>query len=400
MNSCALTLPNRSISFRIDRTIGYIDAAISVVLALLIGCSFTLVCADNFTDLMYTSSFRGAFSWVSKMDWVGALLQAAISVFSLIGLCLIILRIMTTILYLSARGIWDEVHDKKQTPSEGSNGQFDLFGLGGMAKTWVSGKAGTGLDAIIGAFLLLLPDVYRYCDANEKSNVKIEADTTIPQYILKIALETVLSVFIIAMAWNGTLVRGMAVTVDAASTLAEYVVSVNYAGYIDDLVNAGTGYKFIFDADGTSEGEVKQTVAKSLYGKVLSKVRDADDYTYEKIGANIAYLIDTNFRGEVAACNRISFTDKLYASEDSEYDPAIDSYYGNIGYDIITNTTGTTDNSRDGVISVSLSEILMGREGSDVMVPTGVTLVGEDNTWYHIYFKQTSTASGSYFNFN
>ena len=54
--------------------------------------------ADNFTDIFYTQSFRGAFAWMEKLDWVGMILQAVISVFSIVGVSLVCIRIMTSIL--------------------------------------------------------------------------------------------------------------------------------------------------------------------------------------------------------------------------------------------------------------------------------------------------------------
>ena len=41
--------------------------------------------ADNFTDIFYTNSFRGAFEWIQKLDWIGMIVQIVISVFSLVG---------------------------------------------------------------------------------------------------------------------------------------------------------------------------------------------------------------------------------------------------------------------------------------------------------------------------
>ena len=33
--------------------------------------------ADNFTDIFYTNSFRGAFEWVQKLDWVGMIVPVS-----------------------------------------------------------------------------------------------------------------------------------------------------------------------------------------------------------------------------------------------------------------------------------------------------------------------------------
>lgn len=255
--------------------------------------------ADNFTDIFYTNSFRGAFEWVQKLDWVGMIVQVVISTFSLFGVALLVIRIMTSMLFLSAKGLWEEVHDLK---SSGESAEKDFLGMFGMAKTWASGKSGTGLDAIIGAVMLLLPDVKRYSDFGEKAGGDFGEDITISQYMLKIALPTVMTVFFFAMGFNGTLFQALAVTVDMMGSFADHAVSVNYAGIVDDLVNSNRGFKFTFDADGTKLGKTKQAIAKSVYGGLVGELGSevtpeimynlgnhvqqviSEQLTYEKLG--------------------------------------------------------------------------------------------------------------------
>lgn len=239
--------------------------------------------ADSFTEVFHTDSFRGSFAWFQKVDWVGTLVQAVISIFSLVGAALIIIRIMTSMLFLSAKGLWEEVHDLKQS---GESEMYD-FGVINMAKSWAKGKSGTGLDAIFGAVLMLLPDVKRYSDFGEKSGQKFEEDTTISQYMLKIALPTVLAIFFLAMGFNGTLVKGLAVTVDAMGTLADHAVSVNYSGFVDDLVATKGGYKFTFAADGTEKGDFQQGLAKEIYGKAIHECRGLNEAQLNTLGLNI-----------------------------------------------------------------------------------------------------------------
>lgn len=239
--------------------------------------------ADTFTEVFHTNSFRGSFAWFQKVDWIGTLVQAVISIFSLVGAALIIIRIMTSMLFLSAKGLWEEVHDLKQT---GESEMYD-FGVINMAKSWAKGKSGTGLDAIFGAVLMLLPDVKRYSDFGEKSGQKFEEDTTISQYMLKIALPTVLAIFFLAMGFNGTLVKGLAVTVDAMGTLADHAVSVNYSGFVDDIVAAKGGYKFAFAADGTDKGKFQQGLAKEIYGRVIGECGDLNEAQLNTLGLNV-----------------------------------------------------------------------------------------------------------------
>lgn len=272
---------------------GYLQGTALVLSALLVVGVFATgtmhASADNFTDIFYTNSFRGAFQWFKYLDWVGMLVQIVISAFSLFGVALMTIRIMTSLLFLSAKGMWEEVHDLK---SQGGSEEKDLFGMLGMAKSWVQGKAGTGLDAIIGAVLLLLPDVKKYSDFGEKAGGDFSEDMTVTQYILKIAVPTVMTVFFFAMGFNGTLFHALAVTVDFLGDIADRAISVNYTGMVEDLVNKNVGYKFIYDLDGSEEGKFKQALAKDIYGRVVAKVRGADAVTLEYIGNQVQGLVD------------------------------------------------------------------------------------------------------------
>ena len=247
--------------------------------------------ADNFTDLFYTNSFRGAFTWIQKLDWVGMIVQIVISTFSLFGVALLTIRIMTSMLFLSAKGMWEEVHDLK---SGGGEADKDFIGLLGMAKSWSKGKAGTGLDAIIGAVLMILPDVKKYSDFGEKAGGDFSDDMTISQYMLKIALPTVMTVFFFAMGFNGTLFQALAVTVDAMGTVADRAVSVNYAGFVNDLINSGTGYQFVFKNAGTETGKLQQQVANDVYGRAVKQISGANAAQQYAIGQSVEAWVKEN----------------------------------------------------------------------------------------------------------
>lgn len=340
--------------------------------------------ADNFTDIFYTNSFRGAFEWFKKLDWVGMLVQAVISIFSLFGVALLVIRIMTSMLYLSAKGMWEEVHDLK---SGGGEAEKDLFGMLGMAKSWASGKAGSGLDAIIGAVLMLLPDVKKYSDFGEKAGGDFTDDMTISQYMLKIALPTVMTVFFFAMGFNGTLFQALAVTVDAMGTVADRAISINYSGMIDDLVNSGTGYKFVFGSSGTETGDFQQQVAKDVYGRAVSQVSNPNAEQLYYIGQQVESWVSTNVTptgDAIIASTQISekVRNGLTAGNDTS-----DRYMSYLGYDIVINGS----DAGTGAVVVNLNEFL----------PQSITdaqAEGYRDQYLHLFIRQTTDFNGNYFN--
>lgn len=383
MRAKVLVLPKRGSYRDLISFEGLGILLIGIAVLVWLSSNVVMVNADNFTDLFYTNSFRGSFEWFKKLDWIGMVVQAVISIFSLVGVSLIIIRVMTSLLYLSAKGLWEEVHDLKQ-----SGGESELYDFGflNMAKTWAKGKAGTGLDAILGAVLVLLPDVKRYSDFGEKSGQKFDDDISISQYMLKIALPVVMAVFFFAMGFNGTLVKGLAVTVDAMGTLADKAVSVNYSGFVEDLVNSGSGYRFTFNMDGTEQGSLKQAMAKDLYGRAVSEIRGASQAQLHQLGLNVQTFIDGNFESAVSGSGQI--TEEVKEGLNGENG---DRFYGYLGYDIVANTSETASTSDAGIMTVSLSTLTEGIEG--------VAATSESyNKYYHIFVRQTTSFDGSYIN--
>ena len=333
--------------------------------------------ADSFTDIFFTNSFRGSFEWFKKLDWIGLIVQAVISVFSLVGVCLITIRIMTSLLYLSAKGLWEEVHDMKL----GESDKYD-FGLIAMTQAWAKGKGGyTGLDAILGAVLILLPDVKRYSDFGEKSGNKFDSDINMTQYILKISLPTILAVFFLAMGFNGTLVKGLATTVDFMGSVADKAVSVNYSGFIDDLIATGTGYKFTFAATGTEKGDLQGDLAKDIYGRAVSKAKGASEAQLYAIGQKVEAQVNEIDNWIEKSTTQI--TEEVLTGVNNQED----RYYAYLGYDIIVNTS---EKATGASADIPMAD-LVGVEGIDAE-SAGV------KEHIHIFIKQTNSFDSSYFN--
>lgn len=377
-----------------------IHVAMAIMLLALLLCStVTPAYADNFTDVFYTNSFRGSFEWFKHLDWIGMVVQAVISVFALVGTALIVIRIMTSLLYLSARGLWEEVHDLKQSGTESE--LYDL-GMVSMVKSWAKGKSGTGLDAFIGAILMLLPDVKRYSDFGEKSGSKFEEDTSMSQYMLKILLPTVLAVFFLAMAFNGTLVKGLAVTVDAMGTLADRGVSINYAGFIDDLINKNIGYQFVVAEDGTQLGRLTGAVQKEVYGKVVARFDNPDESTLYLIGK----AVEDKFKPEnvETAISNASTNDIGQLLHDSIFNPesggeTVDRYFSYITADVIVGGSqleGADLEGSNGILCASIGDIL---DDAGFTTGGGGGAAGTlTDQFINVKFRQGKTFTGSYFN--
>lgn len=390
MFQSALCLSNRG---RLTRRDVFNTAPFVVLLAVLVAFIsnhvFILAKADNFTDVFSQPGFRGSFNWIQKLDWVGGIVQAVISCFALIGTALIIIRIMTSLLYLSARGLWEEVHDNKET----GESQFYDFGLVSMAKSWAKGKAGTGLDAIIGAILILLPDVKKYSDFGEKSHNDFGEDITMSGYVLKILLPTVLSIFFLAMAFNGTLMKGVATSVDLLGAFADKVVSQNYVGFAEDVANS-LSYQFTTKGDSTARGKFMYGMQMDVFGKLVAQIENPSQQQLEALGKKVEEVItadklagDENHLSQFAEPVKSGIKN---SASDSVLDASSDRFWNYIKYDIIIN--GSQGN--DSHYSIAIDDI----------IPVGGDLasVNPDETtnkrYIHIYLEPKGTYSGTYFN--
>lgn len=223
---------------------------------------------DGLTSLFQTRAFSGSMETISKLNWVGWLLSGIISVFCLIGLFLTIFRIMTSLMYLSGRNVFDKIHEIK-TANTGK-----AFGLTALVKSAYSGSngSGSGVDAIIYFILGLFPDVRMYSDFAEGAEGKgLGPDTTVTEYILKTSIPTIMMIFFLSIGYSGTLWQMYGTFVDAMAVAAEKVANTNLAPQVNRLLNADSYYQFGFSADGTNWGKKQDTIAKDMYNKVLSK---------------------------------------------------------------------------------------------------------------------------------
>lgn len=338
----------------------------------------------NFTDIFYSNSFRGSFEWIYKFNWLGAILQFVISVFSLFGVVLMLIRVITSMLYLSSKGIWEEVSELKKDKSD-----KDIFDLGllGQLKSVGQGKHGTGVDALFGAILILLPDVKRYSDFSDGRSDKFSDDMTMTQYMLKIALPTIMCTFFFAMGFNGTMFKALGITVDAMGAVADKAVSVDYAGFLKDLMNSGQAYSFALANDGTIKGKLQTSIAKELYGIILSKIDEPNTNTTLTIGQKLENLVQTEITSNTVSSGG-EYGGGIKLTED---DLNIDANWNMLGYDIVVNTTESYTTSGIKPISHSLYDWAGGSEVPGIQGESTLYGTNRPKLYAHVFVKQTTT---------
>lgn len=351
--------------------------------------SFYAETTRSFTDIFNTQSFRGSFEWIYKLDWLGGIMQMIISVFSIVGVFLICVRIISSLLYLSSKNIWDEVSDLKKT-----GGDNDLYDLGfiGQLKKIGQGKQGTGFDAILGFIFMFLPDIKRYSDFAEGKKDSLDEGLSVSQYVLKIFVPTVMGIFFFAMGFNGTLFQALGVTVEAMGTLADKAVSQDYATMLDQLVLTGKAYNFAIAKDGTEKGEYQYGIARDIYTQVLRRLPDYTTNQALSIGAAIEQAVLEEITNDNIG-NGGSYGGAVKLTAD---DLNVDDNWRLLGYELVINTTPEYSDANTTPISKSLYEWAGGSESG---ITEGGTLYGEDRptVYAHIYITQPKSTSSLYF---
>lgn len=251
-------------------------------------CSFHLAKADNLLDLFDSYAFRGSLKTIDKFNWVGKLMSYIISVFSMLGLFLICYQRLISLLYLAGRNTFDTVHEIKSSLSGGSG--RDAFGIRSMFTNAMQGggQYGTGLDAIVGFLLSLLPDVKKYSDYNpERMAYNVQEEDSCTTYMLKTAIPTIMLIFFFAMGYNGTLWQGFGVIVDAMGTAAEQLVATDLNSIVSTAMNTGKAYKFSWDASGSDYGNFMQDMVKAVYKQALKNGKDYTSDTQQSVGSYV-----------------------------------------------------------------------------------------------------------------
>lgn len=247
-----------------------------------------LALADNLLDLFDSYAFRGSLKTIDKFNWVGKLMSYIISVFSMIGLFLVCYQRLISLLYLAGRNTFDTVHEIKSSLSGGSG--RDAFGIRSMFTNAMQGggQYGTGLDAIVGFLLSLLPDVKKYSDYNpERMAFNVQEDDSCTTYMLKTAIPTIMMIFFFAMGYNGTLWQGYGVIVDAMGTAADQLVSTDLNSIVSTAMNTGKAYKFSWDASDSDYGDFMQDMVKAVYKQALKNGRDYTSDTQQSVGSYV-----------------------------------------------------------------------------------------------------------------
>lgn len=280
----------------IKKGFGKLDIAILIFGAILAIClvvpMFTVgVSATGnppLTDLFTSKSFQGSAEALKNANVIGMVMHYVISWFSFLGLCLTLYQKFITLLYLSARTMFDKVYDVKINKMKGS-----ALGYGELLKSLFvqtdnggEGGGGGGLDVFITFVYSLLPNIKAYCDYNPDkiSRVKNLTDEDgVTQYMLKTAIPTIMLIFFLTIGYSGTLAKMYGMVVDGMAAAADHLVEQNLGAWVKRTL--GTTGTFDFQLNNSSkQGGFANQIALKMYQEILAEFNTLPKEQKDAIG--------------------------------------------------------------------------------------------------------------------
>lgn len=360
---------------------------------------------DSLTSLFRSQAFSGSMETISKLNWVGWLLSGIISVFCLIGLFLTIFRIITSLMYLSGRNVFDKIHDIK------SSNQGEFFGLKSLVSNTIhgNGDTGSGVDTFVYFIFGLLPDVKMYSDFADGKELKgVGPDTTATEYVLKVSIPTIMMIFFLSIGFSGVLWQMYGTVVDAMSVAAERVANTNLEASVKRLLNADSYYQFGFSSDGTKWGAKEEAIAKSIYNKVLAhsdETINGDNALLLGKAISQYFLKDAPLnRNTIAKVIGVDTSNGLSDSEakNLDYEVKINSVSDKLSTGTTDVSTGTIDqNSVTNEVVISMKDLLTKMKGiqeSDKDYKGEKVEVSDIPLYIHVFvYRRESAIQGNYF---
>lgn len=262
------------------------------------------------TAILASNAFHGNWAVIKSYSIIGWVLNYIISVFCFFGLVLTMYRVIASLLYLSCRTFWNQVHQiKEQNKGKG-------FGFIKLAKATFTGEGGTGglnnvgLDAILIFIFGLFPDIKQHCDyaEGEGANPKFDAINDTPlSYILKTFFPIVLTIFFFTIGFSGTLPRAYGTVVGGLAAFADTLVSVNLYHIVHTSLQYGYGYNFTLGLTGTPMGKAQLNIAEQIYRSYIGRYNVTSTVDRDAVGAAIENWVRSNVTaGRVSSATGVS----------------------------------------------------------------------------------------------
>lgn len=294
------------------------------------------------TDLFDSEATRGSWNWFAKWNSLGMALNFIISFFCFISMFAIVLQTIITVSYFAIRPFWDHVHETKE-----ANLNQNFFGFKGYFKDSWNAKYGSGIDALLNIFYAFLPDLYAKSEMADEKYGLTEQDS-IGTWFVKTFPRKFLTILLLSMGFNGSLMKCYGVFVDAAGTFMSRATDYKLSNVVNKILDSGDNFVFSLGDDGTAAGKVQEGIARKIYSYALSKSGVVDASAKQQIGAAIQSRVKSEF-------NSGAMTQLLIANGQSQELQLSPEDWDYVHYTVTCNSSAVGGN---GTWTLPLSEVV------------------------------------------
>lgn len=245
--------------------------------------------ADSLTgvsDIFNMEAFVGNTKWFEKLNWVGAIVQAFISIGGWVAAIVVAAQLMITLIYFGSPNLWDNVYEVKQSKRGLITYTAGLFPTG---KDKFFGNISNGSDIIIDYLILCAPNVKRY---SENADGEYESIGT---WFMSTFFKKCILLLAISMMINGSFMKLYTLVVDGLGVAAERFVETDSEAIVNRLLNTGANYEFTLGATGKGFDSVQGDIATKIYKEIIKTSNNVDTDSKYSIGSSIENFVKKNY---------------------------------------------------------------------------------------------------------
>lgn len=238
------------------------------------------------TDIFNMEAFIGNTKWFEKLNFVGAIVQAFISIGGWVAAIVVAVQAMITLLYFGNPQLWDNVNEVKQSKKGLISYSASIFPTD---KGKFMGNLSNGSDIILDYLILCAPNIKRYSENSDDTYESLGV------WFMSTFFKKCILLLCISMMINGSFMKLYSVVVDGLGVVAERFVETDSQAIVNRLLNTGSNYEFTLGTTGKGVDSVQGATATKIYKEIVKTSANVDTDSKYTIGSNIEKYVKKTF---------------------------------------------------------------------------------------------------------
>lgn len=240
---------------------------------------------NGVVDIFNTEAFIGNSKWLEKLNPIGAVIQAFITIGGFVAAIIVAVQTMITLIYFGNPNLWDNVFEVKQSKKGLISYTAGMIpGKGNMMSTLSNGS-----DIVIDYLILLCPNIKRYSENDEN---QYESITT---WFMGTFVKKCILLLAISMMINGSFLKLYMVIVDGLGVVAERFVETDSKAIVNRLLNTGANYTFSLGKSGQGFDTVQGDICTKIYKEIVKTSKNVTTDAKYSLGSSIESYVKRNY---------------------------------------------------------------------------------------------------------